>query len=231
MKNLIIGILIVLAIGEVAARAEMRMWTDKKGNSIEADFVNIVAGKVILKTPAGKQLKVPQSGLSNADQIYLANAIPPKIDIDVNIDNDRKKLSESLGYTRTREKITGHVTLTKKNRDPCNRRFSAYLYIFEKDLREDEIRVLDKAKHEFSFEHQKKVSFDGNQSNVEYTKYDSDYYYSTNLGKKYEGYLVVVEDDKGKIICVKGSRRLYENKANQIRKAKKGSLLDNLDRD
>ena len=233
MKNLIIGILIVLAIGEVAARAEMRMWTDKKGNSIKAEFVKIVAGKVILKTPAGKRLNVLKSGLSNADQIYLANAVPPKIDIDVDIDNDRKKLHESVGYTRTREKIKGHVTLIKKNREPCNRTFSAYLYLFRKDLSEDEISVLDKSKHEFSFEHQKKVSFDGNQSKVEYTKYDSDYYHysrNRNPGSEYAGYLVIVED-KGKIICVKGSRRLYENKASQIRKAKKGSLLDNLDRD
>jgi len=228
MKTLIIGILIALAIGEVAARAEMRMWTDKKGNSIEAEFVKIIAGKVILKTPAGKQLKVPQSGLSSADQTYLANAVPPKIDIDVDIDRDRKKISESLGYTRTSEKIKGHVTLTKKNRDPCSRTFSAYLYIFDEGISDKEVRVLDKSKHKFSFEHQKKISFDGNQSKVEYTKYDSDYYHSTNLGKKYAGYLVVVEDDKGKIICVKGSRPLYENKASQIRKTTKGSLLDKI---
>ncbi len=226
MKKLWIGLLILLTVGGAVVRAETRMWTDKNGNTIEAEFVKIFSGKVVLKLPNGKQVKVPQSGLSQKDQDYLKSAIPPKIDIEVNIDRDKKTPVSWDGYVRKSEKIQGKVTITKKNREPCNKSFTAYLYIFSKDLQDDEIEVLDKAKHEFTFKNQKKIEFSGGTSKIEYT----DSYYGNDYGDEYEGYLVFIEDASGKIIYTKGSRKLYENKVSQIKKAKKGSTLDNLSR-
>ena len=114
------------------------------------------------------------------------------------------------------------MTLTKKNREPCTRTFTAYLYIFSENLQRDEEKVLDKIEHEFSFEHQNKIEFSGNQSRIEHTKSE----FHRSYGDIDKGYLVLVEDDKGKILCIKGSRPLYEDKASQIRKANKGSLFD-----
>ncbi len=213
-----------MTVAGTTARAEMRMWTDKKGNSIEAEFVKIFSGKVILKLANGKQVKVPQSGLSKKDLEYLASAIPPKIDFEVDIDNDeRQTSSDGYGYSsRRKQKIKGSVTLTKKNRDPSNRQFTAYLYVFAKELRDDEIWVLDTVKKAFSFESQKTVEFSGNQRSVNYTDYsDVDDY-----GDKYEGYFVFIEDEKGNIIYTKGSRSLYESKISQTKKSKNNDRFD-----
>lgn len=224
MKKLLTGILIVLIVGGTIAHAEMRMWTDKKGNSIEAEFVKLFSGKVVLKTKAGKQVKVPQSGLSQKDIDYLKNVIPPKIDIEVDLDNNSTQTSsDGYGYSsRRKQKIKGSVTLIKKNREPSNRKFTAYLYVFAKELRDDEIWVLDTVKKDFSFENQKKIEFSGSQRSVNYTDYSD----GADYGDKYEGYLVFIEDDNGKIICTKASRSLYESKISQIKKSKSNARFD-----
>ena len=223
MRRLLIGIMIVLAIGAMGTFAEMRTWTDKKGNSIEAEFVSIFSGKVVLKTANGKQKKIPQSGLSAKDQEYLKNAIPPTIKIDVFIDKENKQISsDGYGYSRRKEKIKGRVTLTKKNRESSSRKFTAYLYIFGKDLHDDEIWILDKTQYEFSFEHQKEIEFSGKQSTVTYTNTT----YSNDQGDRYDGYLVFIKDSGGNVVCIKGSRSKYEEKVTQIEKAKKNARFD-----
>lgn len=223
-------IILTLLIGQSALWAEMRTWTDKKGNSIEAEFVNLIGGKVILKTAAEKQVKVPASGLSSADQEFLKNAIPPIIEINVNIDNERKKADEGYSYTRTAEKVKGKVTITKKNRDPSNKTFKAELFIFSKNIQTDAVAIIAKSDHRFSFTTEKKIMFTGDTGKTEHTIYDS-YSNSGKTGTKYEGYLVIIEDDKGKILFTKGSRKLFEQRASQIKKEKKGSSLDFLNKD
>ncbi len=223
MKKQWLVILIVWVIGGTTVHAEMRVWTDKKGNSIEAEFVKIFSGKVVLKTAEGKQIKVPQNGLSQKDLEYLKNVVPPKIDIEVNIKKENKQTSsDGYGYSRRKEKIKGKVTLLKKNKAPSNRKFTAHLYVFAEDIRDDELWILDKAKHEFSFEHQKTVEFSGNQRSVSY----SDSSYSNKYGDQYKGYLVFIEDDNGKIICIKGSPSNLEKNVGRIKKAKINDRFD-----
>lgn len=185
--------------------------------------MKIFAGHVVLQTTAGKQFKVLKSGLCDEDLEYLEYIIPPEIEIKVYIHRDKEILESRSDYVRKAEKINGKVTLTKTNRDLSNRKLTAYLYIFTKKINGKGLLVLDKAEHEFSFEHQNIVEFSGNPSSIRYTHYSSR---SRNEGEEYEGYLLFVEDDKGDLICAKGSRLVYESKVGQIRKAKKGSRLD-----
>lgn len=82
---------VVCALFCVSVQAEMRIWQDKKGNTIEAEFVTISAGKVVLRTSEGEQLKINPAGLSAADQAYLKRSIPPRIDISFSKKQDRRK--------------------------------------------------------------------------------------------------------------------------------------------
>ncbi len=233
MKKQWLVILIVWVIGGTAVHAEMRMWTDKKGNSIEAEFVKLFSGKVVLKTADGKQIKVPQNGLSNKDLEYLKNVVPPKLDIEVDINTDSKNIKNKhfvSSINMKQEKIRGKVTITKKNRDPSCRTFVAYLYVFTKHQQSEKIKVIDKKKHDFSFKTQNMVKFEGSTISTHY--YNNGYYWSDfssnydNYGEEYEGYLVFIEDDKGHIICTKGSCKLFENMVSKIKKSKKNDLFD-----
>ena len=243
MKKTWIGILVVLAVVAATARTEMRIWTDKKGNSIEAEFVNFFSDKVILKTAAGKQFKVPQNGLSQKDIAYLKNVVPPKIDIEVNIITDSKNIkvpkinidlgiysSSSSSTSMKQEKIRGKVTITKKNRDPSCRTFVAHLYIFTKHQSSEEIKIVDKTTREFSFKNQDIVKFEGSTISIHYynDRYRSPPFISDydNYGEVYEGYLVFIKDNEGNIICTKGSCKLFENKVSEIKESKNNDLFD-----
>lgn len=223
MKKILTIALVALFAAELTSLAEMRTWTDKKGNTVEAEFVKLVAGKVVLKTASGKQVKVPQSGLSETDQEYLKNAIPPELSIDVDVDVDRKK-SESYSYTSVREKVSGSVTIQKKNREASARKLTATLCLIAKDLDEDEFTVIATKEHTFSFERGNKVTFSGAKGEAQYSKSDS-YSGDGKNGKQYYGYLVVIEDDNGNIVITEASRNIFENQASDILKLKKNDTF------
>lgn len=48
-----------------------RVWTDKSGRQVEAEFVRVHQGRVILKDALGQVLPVPLDSLSEADQAYV----------------------------------------------------------------------------------------------------------------------------------------------------------------
>ena len=54
-----------------AATAEQRTWTDNSGKfTVEAEFVTISDGNILLKTASGKTIRVPLERLSEADRRY-----------------------------------------------------------------------------------------------------------------------------------------------------------------
>ena len=58
--------------------AELRTWTSIVGTKVEAELVSLTGNQVILKTKAGKTLKLPLNKLSKADQEFLTAKTPPK---------------------------------------------------------------------------------------------------------------------------------------------------------
>lgn len=68
----------------IAAQAEYeyRLWTDKKGNAIEAKYVRESTGKVSLIMLDGKSKKVLLAGLSEADHHYVELQNPPDLEIE-----------------------------------------------------------------------------------------------------------------------------------------------------
>ncbi|MEE9368343.1 MAG: SHD1 domain-containing protein [Pontiella sp.] len=220
-------IVVIMVLGFVfAAQAEMRIWTSVKGDTIEAEYIKLFAGKVILNTPEGKQLKVPISGLCNADKEWLANAVPPKIKISVDMDKDSDTLSSYSGYSydyQTKaETVKGTVKLDKTNQEPCNREFTARMYVIGKETTRDLREVISFAEHTFSFKTSKTTTFKTTPATVEYTKSS----YSVNRGLKYEGYLVVVEDQKGGIVAFESSQSSYEKNVHKFKSVRKGTKFD-----
>ena len=56
--------------------AEYRIWTDKKGHEIDAEFVCMSSGKVVLKRKNGGICKTSQGSLSDKDLCYLKSINP-----------------------------------------------------------------------------------------------------------------------------------------------------------
>ena len=209
-----------------SAQAEMRVWTDKAGNTIEAEYVNTFSGKIMLLTPEGKQLKVPASGLSAADREYLATAIPPTIKIEVKVDKDRDTLaSDSIGsydYERKAETIKCIVSLRKTNVEKSTSELTAKIYVIGEEVAKSTRKVLNYKEMKFSFERGDPGEFKSDPVTVEYTKSN----WAINRGYKYEGYLVVVEDEKGTVIESEASQSLYESNLDKIRRYGDNAVFD-----
>jgi hypothetical protein len=51
--------------------AEVRTWTSTNGTTMEAELVRVEIGRVVLRTPGGKEVAIGLSALSAGDQAYL----------------------------------------------------------------------------------------------------------------------------------------------------------------
>lgn len=71
VNQILVAIFVFALVTAPRADAEMRVWTDKKGNKIEAEFVGRFGGKVMLRDKKGRVRKIDPAGLSEADQLIL----------------------------------------------------------------------------------------------------------------------------------------------------------------
>ncbi len=190
--------------------AETRMWTSIKGDTIEAELVNIISKNVVLKKMNGKQIQVPVSQLCAADQKYLATMKPPKIEIEVDDDVDDKTIGSVSGYdydhSSKRERLKCAVHVKKKSREDNSMPLIAHLFVFSKDLRREEYIIEGCEEWEFSFENQDSFSFSSDTISLEHSK--NSYY--GNSGRAYAGYVFWVESKDGKLVGINGSKGMFE---------------------
>ncbi len=218
----VFGIVVLLVLWAGVSCAESRIWTSKKGDAIEAEYVKMFAGKVVLKTNDGKMLKVPVDGLCAADREYLAAVIPPKIEISVDVDVGSESDYSSYDYDRKSESIKCLAVLKKTNKEPCNRKFTAHIYVFARKEKGDTRWLVSCVKKPVSFADVNVARFTTPVARVEYTKS-----YSGSRGFRYEGYLVVVvDDDTGQIAAIKSNQGKYEKSWSKIKDASKGAQFD-----
>ena len=201
MKRRVGGVCLVLLMGVLFVHAEMRTWTSIKGDTIEAEYVQMFGGnKVVLETIDGKTLKIPIDGLCAEDGEYLASMVPPKIDIKVDVDKDRNKEFATSGYKRYRETIKCSVSVNKTSKMQCSREFTAYLYVFAQQINGDIHWLISNATQSLSFREDGGInSFKSQPASVEW----QDMVYADNRGFKYKGYIVVVEDDAGNAVSIR----------------------------
>jgi len=204
------------------SHAEMRIWTSKKGSTIEAEFVTVSGDKVILKKLSGKTVKVPISGLIEADREYLASTIPPKIKLSVDVDIDKSKPYESEWSVHTRQEMKCYAEIEQKNKEACNQKLTAVVYVFVKSVTTHDLAVVIHEEKKFSFEDKKTFSINARSPSVDH--YDAEY--SNKRGWKYEGYLIYVMGENGKIVASDASRNSFQKHLNLISKAEKYSVLD-----
>ncbi len=212
----------------LSAQAEMRIWSDKKGNTVEAEFVAVIGTKVVLKKTDGSQIKVPMDGLCEADKEYLASTIPPKLKITVDLDKDRDTVDSysstygTYNYERKEETTKCDVTIEKTSREPCNQQFVGKVYVLGKSEKSDQREVISYEEEKFSFEYKDTVSFKTKPATVQYTRSN----YAREGGTRYEGYFVVVENSEGKVVAMESSQGTYEKNVHKFKKAKKGTRFD-----
>ncbi len=195
---------------------EYRMWTDKKGNSIEAELVCESGGKVVIRDRQGKLRKLAPEKLSAADQKYLRTAFPPKTEIVFSKKQDRTKDKDGSEWAWV--DMECEITIKKKNRMPYDGTLTAILLVVGRDDRQSDYILLDRQEATFDFIKAKSFLLKGNHFRMrEYGNYYHD------RGTEYVGYLAVVLDKDGNVIDVKSSRKEFAEKCKMMLEIKKGT--------
>ncbi len=198
----------------IVSFSEIRLWEDKKGNVLEAEYKCEISGKVILRDRAGNDYKLSISSLSEKDQNYLKTKLPPEIDIEFKKIQNRKKSS----YYNSVVSMHGEVILTQTSRMPYSGELKATLFMIGNASYDDEFIMLDRTDFNFNFREGKTHSFVGGRFKMHEYKYSS-----TNDGVEYRGFLVVVYDKNGAVLHSKTSRDEFERNIEYLSKIKPGS--------
>ena len=213
------GLAAVLCIC-ATANAEMRIWTSKKGDTVEAEYVKMYGSKVVLKTAEGKTLHVPADGFCDDDQEYLSQvaAVPPKLLIKVSQDMESDKNSSSYPESII-EMLALDITVRKKNPEPCLVRFKTELYILGREEKNNQLySIIDVVKREVSF-----IDSDLATLSEKFTiKYSVGYSYSK--GFAYKGYLFCVKDGEGEVVAMDSNQNILERNLVVVLKSRKNDI-------
>ncbi len=185
-----------------SALAEYRVWTDKKGKELEAEFVCMSMGRVVLKAHNGKEYKPELDSLSENDQKYLQRKIPPEIDIAFSKNQDRRTESAVTS-------MQGKVTLKKTSKMPYSGMLHAIFYMFGENDYLHEYVILDRTESEFDFSSNDTHLINGNFFRMHDIQ-------SANYGIEYKGFLVIVLDEHSQVVALKSNRNQFVRQINDF---------------
>lgn len=223
MKKMYEALLVLLAAA-CCVNAEMRTWTSINGQTVEGEYQNVAFEKVTLKRPDGTSLQIPLDQLSREDREYVEIINPPELSIDYRESAQPKEFcADPWTSNYGGGQILNHpiyivdgrfgALIKQKSQQEYNHEFTIEMYIFsEQYLDPDKYRILAHVKSEpFKLTKENKFRYVYDTP----TTYRTIYYnlYSTwKRGEKPSKYLIMIRDERGKIINYKArSEWIYKN--------------------
>ncbi len=212
---------------------KMREWTGTNGETLKAEFTMVMGDKVVFKTERGKTEKIPVDQLSKADLEYIDLERPLKLSIDFikkSTQISNPPLSPFLsGSQRPLKRF--NYTFGARVKQTTARTYSHELAIeyfaVGKEVDGNCHILLERHKDAYipTKENKRSFEFRGEQVPLRQIALRSS---APMRGTAYDGYLITVTDERGKIIAHRTSSKfLFEN----IENLKKLSPRNYFDRD
>ncbi len=205
------------------AFAEFRSWTDQKGNSFEGELVSEMGEQVCLRSHEGKIIKVPKSGLCEADNQYVRENRKPKLRLDLG--KVKKRLNTYSYYydgkTYYAYELRAKVKVENASMYEPGLPLNMHVFFFSES---DEL---------IRHEHDEDIQFDGRGKRYEFETSAMKLYEGSgtaDTSKVYGGYLLMVTDSKHRIVATRSTNDKAETKLDKllaygISKIKKDSKL------
>lgn len=228
-KSVLIMVMVGLAVSSLA---EFRTWTDRKGNTVEAELAGTEGKKIILRKQDGKTIALSPLLLSDDDKEYLhgkisADLFDPAVDA-LDLEKPRleiqfKKVSDTeneIGVYGFRDvHMVGLVNIIRKSGKPYSGYLKASVYMIGHNKGINGYVLLDTTSHDLDLEKNSEISLCGTKLII---REDKEYYTSNT---QYAGYVVVVTDEEGGIIALKSSNPKYEEIYKRFEKCKRGTIF------
>ena len=138
--RVLIGLVLVFGLA-ASGFGEMRTWTSKTGQTLEAEYARNTMDTVWLKTPTGKQKKIPISAFSKADQDYIYSQTPPKIEISV--DNNIKRRDRPGDIDDVFQDLQCEYEIVKTSKWPYPGELTVYYFMVGWQLETKEYWVIE----------------------------------------------------------------------------------------
>ena len=183
------------------AEDEMRIWNHGNGKTMEASFVTVIGGKAVLTDTYGRQRKIPIGQLSEEDRRYVELAQPPKFNIDFSKQSEQRFFKEPPGgsgqYVPKELDYVFSARLRQISAGVYNHELKVEFFAIGEEIDGDNYILFDRQESRFTptEENGRSHMFRGDMVPVRETTI-----FIQRRGQKYGGYLVVVSDERGKII-------------------------------
>ncbi len=179
---------------------ELRTWTLNNGKSIEAKYVTLMGGRVVLKSKRGKVIKVPPSEFSEEDSNLLELLDPPDLRMDFKRDTSNFKVlyNPNTGMAiPTAQEFAGGVLITQQNMKKYTHPLRVELYVIADEYDGNNFILLDRQIKTFTPTPEGSFEFYGKKKILR--RYEN--YGGTLRGEKYKGYMILVYDERGVLIA------------------------------
>jgi len=204
----------------------MRSWALANGKTLEAEFVTAIAGKVVLKDSRGRQKKIPMDQFSEADRRLIEMARPPVFNID--FAKKTSQWSEQMSpYSRrvppTKFDYIFKAKLKQTSAGDYNHELKVELFAIGQEHMGDKFILLARKKGYFVPSEENR--FFALSTDEKVTLYTDDLYGDVR-GTDYYGYLIIVTDERGKIIQHSESNKWLFEARDNLRKLPVSRYMD-----
>ncbi len=217
-RSLLCLALTAMFVGSV--RAELRVWTDKGGKTIEAEHVRTLTNEVVLRRADGTEIRVSLDTLSERDRKYAILLTPPRISINVSTDTDRSNTGINRRTQIQEEEIQAEVTIEKTSSSPYEEPLRATLVLIGETEQSGHSLILEKRNEKFSFSEGSEVRFESGKISLRQVESGKE------RGVEYKGYIVAVMDKIGERLELKCSKLEYEKNAEVLLSGSRGTVYD-----
>ena len=226
--------LIIILLSCSCCTADTRVWTLVDGRTFEGEFVVAVGADYFIRSPKGKQRRIPVQEFSEKDRLFVELSHPPKLKIDV-IKN-LKTITFWQGYygsfPRAPEKHGNFGIRVKQTSAGIYRHeLKAELYIIAQQIGVPDKKcfILDRQEITFQLSEENNGEYEFmSELQVRLERWGFSYRDSKAVerGEIYYGYLVVITDSRGEIVVIKSSKEWFEKNIENLRTLRVGNFFD-----
>lgn len=216
--------------------ADFRVFTNTKGQSIEAQYIDGNSEQVRLRLKSGRIFKTSLDTLCENDREFCI-----KTQLELNRQNSKLKKDSRIEVSFFKKK---RKTLVKENnlaQDDFIQSFEPSVLIVNKDInkkfldntvtvialgesveKKTEYKLLMKDSFKFNIEPKGEYRWTGNPFTVKYDDYAGNGYI---FGHKYTGFILIIENSDGERVLERATRKSWLDSINKISAAKTNSTL------
>ncbi len=203
---------------------KMRDWSLMSGRMLRAKLILRMGNNIILQNKRGKMIKIHEDQFSKEDHTYIQLNSPPDLEINFSKTSKQRTFPFTLSALIPRSTyFTFKTSIKKKSTSPYDQELSVEYFAIGKEYSGDIHRLLEYKKESFFLNKESKQRFTFSGNPVEVMNYENGL---ERRGEKYEGYLVVVTDSRGKIIAHKASSKTFFRYLDNLRQVPVGRYFD-----